>query len=77
MQRTLETIRKQPDLKSGKRLGHLTKEEDIPMQSKHMKSCPISSVSQELQIKMRCHYMSFRMMKIQKAVKTKSWQGCD
>ena len=45
--------------------------------SKHMKSCPISSVSQELQIKMRCHYMSFRMMKIQKAVKTKSWQGCD
>jgi len=45
--------------------------------SKHMKSCPISSVSQELQIKMRCHYMSFRMMKIQKAVKTKSWQRCD
>ena len=45
--------------------------------SKHMKSCPISYVSRELQVKMRCRYMSFRMMKIQKAVKTKSWQGCD
>ena len=47
------------------------------MTNKHMKTCSISYVIREIQIKTtRYHYTPIRMTEIQNTDNTKCWQGC-
>ena len=64
--------------KSGQMFSIESHQKDIPMRNKHMKTCSISYIITELQVKTtRYYYTLIRMTKIQNTDNTKCWWICE